>query len=60
MFGISIGERKTSIPNGLLHPSPITKWKREVTSMDSITGLPKSRKQHDLIMVIVDKISLMI
>ena len=41
---------------GLLHPLPIPKWKWEVISIDFITGLPKSRKQNDSIMVVVDKL----
>jgi hypothetical protein len=34
---------------------PSTKW--EVISMDFIMGLPKIVKQHDAIMVVVDKLS---
>jgi hypothetical protein len=41
---------------GLLQPLPIPEWKWEVVTMDFITGLPRTRKQHDSIMVSVDKL----
>jgi hypothetical protein len=44
-------------PTGLLHPVPIPEWKWEVVTMDFITGLPRTSKQHDFIMVVVDKIT---
>ena len=44
-------------PIGLFHPLPIPKWKLEIISMDFITGLPMIVKQHDFIMVVVDKLS---
>jgi hypothetical protein len=40
-----------------LHPLPILEWKWETISLDFITGLPKSTKQNDAIMVVVDKLS---
>jgi hypothetical protein len=43
-------------PAGLLQPMPIPEWKWETLSMDFITGLPKTMKQHDAIMVVVDKL----
>jgi hypothetical protein len=42
---------------GLLQPIPIPEWKWEVVTMDFITGLPKTNKQHDSIMVVVDKLT---
>ena len=42
---------------GLLQPIAVTKWKWEVISMDFITGLPKIVKQHDSIMVVVDRLT---
>ena len=42
-------------PTGLLQPFPIPEWKWEVISMDFITGLPMTVRQHDSIMVVVDK-----
>jgi hypothetical protein len=42
---------------GMLQPLPIPKWKWETISMDFIIELPKSTKQTDEIMVVVDKLS---
>jgi hypothetical protein len=42
---------------GLLQPLPILEWKWEVVTMDFITGLPRTGKQHDFIMVVVDKLT---
>lgn len=44
-------------PVGLLHPLPISEWKWETISMDFIIGLPKSKRNNDSIMVVVDKLS---
>jgi hypothetical protein len=44
-------------PAGLLQPLPIPKWKWEVVTMDFITKLPRTNKQHDFIMVVVDKLT---
>jgi hypothetical protein len=42
---------------GLLQPLPIPEWKWEVVTMDFIIGLPRTSKQHDSIMVVVDKLT---
>jgi hypothetical protein len=42
---------------GLLQPLPIPKWKWEVLKMDLIIGFPRTSKQHDAIMVVVDKLT---
>jgi hypothetical protein len=42
---------------GFLQPLPIPEWKWEVVTMDFITKLPRTAKQHDSIMVVVDKIT---
>jgi hypothetical protein len=44
-------------PVGLLHTLPIPEWKWEVVTMDFITKLPKTSKQHDAIMVVLDKLT---
>ena len=44
-------------PVGLLQPLSIPEWKWDVVTMDFITGLPRIRKQHDSIMVVVDKLT---
>jgi hypothetical protein len=44
-------------PTCLLQPLPITEWKWEVINMEFITGLSKTIKQHNVIMVVVDKLS---
>ena len=42
---------------GLLQPLPIPEWKWEVISMDFITGFPMTWRQHDSIMVVVEKLT---
>lgn len=44
-------------PAGLMQPIPIPEWKWEVISLDFITGLPKSKRGNDSIMVVVDRLS---
>ena len=44
-------------PVGLLQPLPIPEWKWEVISMDFFTGLPMTWRQHDSIMVAVEKLT---
>jgi len=44
-------------PSGLLQPIVISKWKWEVISMDFIIGVPKTSKQRDSIMVVVDRLT---
>ena len=40
-----------------MQPLPIPEWKCEVINMDFITCLPRNFKQHDSIMVVVEKLS---
>lgn len=42
---------------GLLNPLFVPEWKLEVMTMDFITGLPKTKKQNDSSMVVVDTFS---
>jgi hypothetical protein len=44
-------------PIGLLQPFPIPEWKWEVVTMDFITKFPRTRKQRDAIMVVVEKLT---
>jgi len=44
-------------PAGLLQRLPILEWKWEVVTIDFITKLPKAAKQHDSIMMVVDKLT---
>jgi hypothetical protein len=44
-------------PPGLLQPFPIPEWKWEVVTIDFITKFPRIRKQHDVIMVVVYKLT---
>jgi hypothetical protein len=41
----------------LLQPLPIPEWKWEVLKMDFITKLPRTRKLHDSIMVVVENLA---
>jgi hypothetical protein len=41
----------------MVQPLPLPEWKWETISMDFITRLPRSTKQNDAIMVVVDKLS---
>ena len=42
---------------GLLQPLPVPEWKWETISLDFITGFPRTQKQNDSIMVVIDKLS---
>jgi hypothetical protein len=44
-------------PADLLQPLPIPEWKWDIISLDFITGFPKTQKQNDSIMVVIDKLS---
>jgi hypothetical protein len=44
-------------PAGLLQPLPVPEWKWETISLDFIIGLPKTQKQNDSIMVVIDKLN---
>ena len=44
-------------PVGLSHAIAIREWKWEVISMDFITGFPRTSRQHDSIMVVVDRLT---
>jgi len=42
---------------GLSHPIPILEWKWEVISMDFITCLPKTSRNRDAIMMVIENLS---
>jgi len=42
---------------GMLQALPIPEWKWEVVTTYFITKMPKTTKQHDSIMVVVDKLT---
>ncbi|KAH0784113.1 hypothetical protein KY290_003711 [Solanum tuberosum] len=44
-------------PGGLAQRIELPEWKWEMITMDFITGLPRSRRQHDSIWVIVDRMT---
>jgi len=44
-------------PAGLLEPLEIPQWKWEQLSVDFAGGLPRTQKGHDLIWVIVDRLT---
>ena len=44
-------------PSGLLKPLSIPEWKWESVSMDFVTGLPRTKTDHDAIWVIVDRLT---
>jgi hypothetical protein len=44
-------------PAGLLQPLPVPEWKWETISLDFITGFPRTQKQNDSIMVVIDNLS---
>jgi hypothetical protein len=44
-------------PIGFLQPLPISEWKWEVVMVDFNTNFPRTFKQHDSIMVVVDKMT---
>ena len=54
---MSSGKVEHQHPTSLLHPLPVLEWKWEVISMDFITGFPRTLRQHDCIMVVVDKLT---
>ena len=44
-------------PAGMLQPLPLSEWKWEDVTMDFVSGLPRTRSNHDAIWVIVDRLT---
>jgi hypothetical protein len=44
-------------PVGFIQPLPFPEWKWEVVTMDFIMKLTRKNKQHDSVMVVVDKLT---
>nr|GFC27675.1 retrotransposon protein, putative, Ty3-gypsy subclass [Tanacetum cinerariifolium] len=43
--------------SGLLQPLDIPVWKWDKISMDFVTGLPRTKRRHDVIWVVVDRLT---
>ena len=44
-------------PGGQLQPLEIPMWKWEDLTCDFVVGLPKSKKNHDAVWVVVDRLT---
>ena len=45
------------MPTGLLHPLEVAEWKWEHITMDFMTHLPRTSWKHDVVWVIVDRLT---
>ena len=45
------------VPSDLLNPFPIPKWKWDNITMDSVSDFPLTQRKHDVIWVIVDRLT---
>ena len=48
---------KHQVPSGLLQPIRIPEWKWDQITMDFVVGLPLTRRKHDSIWVVVDRLT---
>ena len=44
-------------PAGLLQPLEVAEWKWEYVTMDFVTHLPRMQQKHDVVWVIVDRLT---
>ena len=49
--------RQSIKPGGLTHIIEVPTWKWEAINIDFVVGLPRTRRQHDSIWVIVDRLT---
>ena len=54
---MSAGKGRASTSSRFVATFPIPEWKWEFISMDFITGFPMTWRQHDSIMVVVEKLT---
>ena len=45
------------VPSGLLQPTRIPEWKWDRITMDFVVGLPLTRRKHDSVWVVVDRLT---
>ena len=45
------------VPSGLFNSIPIPQWKWDNIAMDFVSGLPLMQKKHDLVWVIIDRLT---
>ena len=45
------------VPSGLLHPIRIPEWKWDRITMDFVVGLPLTRRKHDSVWVVEDRLA---
>ena len=48
---------KLQVPSGLLQPIRIPEWKWDRITMDFVVGLPLTRRKHDSVWVVVDRLT---
>ena len=56
MTSLSAGEGRALEARGKVQPLPIPLWKWDKITMDFFIELPRTRRQHDAIWVIVDRL----
>jgi hypothetical protein len=51
--------KTSNMKQGLYHPLPIPTQTLEIISMDFVGGFPKTRKGHDYLFMVVDRLNKM-